>query len=67
MNLRMILSAALLVLIIINLIMYGYLVWTVKTDTTAGVIVTTKPMLFYSPIIVHLLQFITSGLLVYQR
>lgn len=66
MNLRMMLSVALLVLIIVSLITYGYLVYTVKSDANAGAIVTGKPMLFYSPLIIQLLQFITSGLLVYK-
>lgn len=64
----MMLSAALLVLIIVNLITYGYLVYTVKADATnnGAAIVTGKPMLFYSPLIIQLLQFIASGLLVYK-
>lgn len=68
MNLRMILSAALLVLIIVNLITYGYLVYTVNADatTTGKALVTAKPMLFYSPLIIQVLQFISSGLLVYK-
>lgn len=68
MNLRMILSAALLVLIIVNLITYGYLVYTVNADTTTNgkALVTAKPMLFYSPLIIQVLQFISSGLLVYK-
>lgn len=68
MNLRMILSAALLVLIIVNLITYGYLVYTVKADGTNNgtALVTGKPMLFYSPLILQLLEFIASGLMVYK-
>lgn len=68
MNLRMILCATLLVLIIVNLITYGYLVYTVKADDTNSgtALVTAKPMLFYSPLILQLLEFIASGLLVYR-
>lgn len=66
MNLRMILAVALLVLIIVTLITYGYLVYTLNADTNGKTIVSGKPMLFYSPIVLILFEFITSGLLVYK-
>lgn len=66
MNLRLMLSIALLVLIIVSLITYGYVVYTVKSNAGASPLVTSKPMLFYSPLIIQILQFITSGLLVYK-
>lgn len=66
MNLRMILAVALLVLILVTLITYGYLVYTLNADTNGKTIVSGKPMLFYSPIVLILFKFITSGLLVYK-
>ena len=66
MNLKMILAATLLVLIVVGMIVYGYIMYAINSDTNGKALITTHKMLVYGELVIMLLQFAVSGLVVYK-
>ena len=66
MKIKLILAATLVILIVLGMLLYGYIAYTLTSDTDAKKVVISHQMLFYGLLVVQLLQFILSGVMVYE-
>lgn len=69
MHLKMILSTILLVLIVVGFIHHGYTTYVIHNDSSIqakGDVLKNHGWLVYGLMGIHLLQFVTAGLMVYK-
>lgn len=69
MNLKMILLIALLVVLLMGLMTYGYLtysIYNISTATTGDVIVKTNQLMFYANLVLNVLAFGLAGAVTYK-
>lgn len=68
MNFKTILAAVLLFLIVLGMVTYGYIIYTVNSNTQkkGDEIVNGHKTLVYSVLFIQLLQFVASGLILYK-
>lgn len=66
MNLKMILSVTLMVLIVMGMITYGYLMYTINSDAGGKNLITSNKLMVYSELVIQLLQVAVGIILVYK-
>lgn len=62
----MILAAVLVTLTFMGLMTYGYLTYTINSDAGGTALVTKHKMLFYTHLVVQLLQLATGAIVAYK-
>lgn len=73
MNLKMVLASAQLGLVVIGMLTFAYAVYSMHSFQNTGgskigkEVVEASQMFLYSELIIQLLQFVVSGLVVYNR
>lgn len=66
MNLKMILMVSLLALIVVGMITYGYLMYSINSDTNGATLITKHKLMVYSELVIQLLQFAVGAIMVYR-
>lgn len=66
MNLKMILAVTLMVLIVLGMITYGYLMYTINSATGGQTLITSNKLMVYSELVIQLLQVAIGTMLVYK-
>lgn len=66
MNLKMILAVTLMVLVVLGMITYGYLMYTINSNTGGKTLINSNKLMVYSELVIQLLQVAVGIMLVYK-
>lgn len=66
MNLKMILAVTLMVLVVLGMITYGYLMYTINSNTGGKALINSNKLMVYSELVIQLLQVAVGIMLVYK-
>lgn len=66
MNLKMILAVTLMVLVVLGMITYGYLMYTINSNTSGKTLINSNKLMVYSELVIQLLQVAVGIMLVYK-
>lgn len=66
MNLKLVLIITLLVLIIMGMVTYGYLMYSINGDTNGVALITKFKLMVYAELVIQLLQVVVCSFMAYR-
>lgn len=66
MNLKMILTVTLMVLVVMGMITYGYLMYSINSNAGGATLITNHKLMVYSELVIQLLQVAVGVVMIYR-
>lgn len=66
MNLKMILAVTLMALVVMGMITYGYLMYSINSGVGGAALITNNKLMVYSELVIQLLQVAVGVVMIYR-